>query len=334
MTRTTRTARPPAPEAAARLAAHAPGDAPGARVARGRRHALAGAAAAVLVALLTACSGGDGAGDAGGSSVEMARQDVAEEMDGVAADEGGDTSSTGEDDRQVVQTGDVYVAVADPHEAVRQVVALVERVEGRVDDRYERAGTDDDPGSARLTIRVPAGTVDEVTAELDQIGVVEELTITREDVTAAAEDLDARISATEVSVARMEDLLSRARTNADVIAAEEALTQRQSNLEQLRSERARVADRVALSTLHVELYPPAGTPVAQAGPRTFLDGLGSGWAGLVGAARATLVVVGVLLPWAAVLALVVVPVVLVRRSRRRRAAAAAPAPGAPAVDPA
>lgn len=332
MTRTTRTARPPAPEAAARLAAHAPADAPRAHRARGRRRALAGAAAAVLVALLAACSSGDDG--AGGSSVEMARQDVAEEMDGVAADEAGDTSSTGEDDRQVVQTGDVYVAVADPHEAVRQVVALVERVEGRVDDRYERAGTEDDPGSARLTIRVPAGTVDEVTAELDQIGVVEELTISREDVTAAAEDLDARISATEVSVARMEDLLSRARTNADVIAAEEALTQRQSNLEQLRSERARVADRVALSTLHVELYPPAGTPVAQAGPRTFVDGLGSGWAGLVEAARATLVVVGVLLPWAAVVALVVVPVVLVRRSRRRRAAAAASTPGAPAVDPA
>jgi len=58
----------------------------------------------------------------------------------------------------------------------------------------------------------------------------------------------------------------------------------------------------------------------------FLDGLGTGWRALVSALGAAVVVLGVLLPWLAVAALVTAgALVLVRLARRRSAVAASPA---------
>ncbi len=97
---------------------------------------------------------------------------------------------------------------------------------------------------------------------------------------------------------------------------------RQGELEYLQSQRALLADRVDLSTLHVHLAPSGVAPAG--GPDGFVDALGAGWRALVTALGAAVVVLGVVLPWAALAAAVLVPL---RRSRRRVAVAgAAPAP--------
>ncbi|GMA36050.1 DUF4349 domain-containing protein [Demequina litorisediminis] len=53
-------------------------------------------------------------------------------------------------------------------------------------------------------------------------------------------------------------------------------------------------------------------------PASFLDGLESGWNGLVNFLAGALVVVGVLLPWAVVAGVVAVVVALAVRARRKR----------------
>ncbi|UCN15852.1 DUF4349 domain-containing protein [Cellulomonas iranensis] len=292
-----------------------------------------GRAALLALVLAALALGGCSSGDDGGASEAAPAADGAVragEDPGVdTADVAADGTASGQ---QVVQTAHVTMLAPDPVAAGHAVVALVERVDGRVDARSERSGDDaGDPGSAELTVRVPASAMSTIADDLREIGDVRDFQLETEDVTGAAQDLDARVAATELSVARMSDLLARATTNADVISAEKALTERQATLEQLRAERARLADRVALSTVSLVVYAPDAAP-EQTAPATFLDGLGTGWSSFTAAVRGALVVLGVLLPWALAGGVVVALVLAWQRRRRAPAAgtAGAPTPGTPA----
>ena len=120
-----------------------------------------------------------------------------------------------------------------------------------------------------------------------------------------------------------------AATTEALLEAEKALSERQEELESLQSQRALLADQVELSTLSVHLEPFGVAPAG--GPDGFLDGLGTGWRALVAALGATLVVLGVLLPWLAVAGLVAAAVLVpIRLARRRAAVAGAGAAGAAA----
>jgi hypothetical protein len=241
--------------------------------------------------------------------------------------------------RQVITTGDVALVAQDPLAAVDAVVQAVEAAGGRVDGRQQSTDTTsgtpegDEPvdaaGSswATLTVRVPADQVTPTLDALEGIGTVSSLDVRSQDVTGTAQDLDARIRATQISVQRLEDLLARATTSADVIAAEQTLSERQSSLEQLESERVRLSEQVALSTLTIRISAdPAALQAAQEGEDGFLDGLAAGWDALVAALRVALVVVGALLPWAVLAGLVLTVVLRVRRwVRARRPQAVEPA---------
>lgn len=294
-----------------------------------RRWAVLTAALVTAGALLTACSaGGDEAGDqagaqslAGSSGDEQA---VAESDAGSPVASGADTDA---DARQVVQTGTLRLTVEDPRRAADAVVDLAERSGGRVDSRSEHAATEGRAGSATLTIRVPSAEVSATVDALRDLGRIDEIALDAQDVTAAAQDLDARIRGLELSVARMSDLLARTATTEDIVAAENALTERQTRLEELQAQRARLADAVALSTLTVELSGPGVVPAASPGPTSFVGGLAVGWQSFVVALRGTLVVLGVLLPWLAFAGAVTALVVAAVRWRRRRSAGDTPVGG-------
>gem|GEM_PF-3258920 len=98
-------------------------------------------------------------------------------------------------------------------------------------------------------------------------------------------DLDARITAAQASVDRVQGFLEHASTTSELLSTEQALSQRQSDLEALRGQRTALADQVAMSTLLVSLTPPGHPAVEAPGPRTFTAGLGLGWHGLLAALR-------------------------------------------------
>jgi hypothetical protein len=287
---------------------------------------------------------GAGAGDAqvdaqvGAEAGSAAAGDAAQDARGLAAGTGVGSTSADAGGRQVITSGEVAMIAEDPRAAADAVVRRVEDAGGRVDERRETAARADEStaASADLTVRVPADAMTGLLAALDEIGEVARVDLGSDDVTAAAQDLDARISGMRLSVARMEDLLSRASTQEEILAAETTLTERQTSLEALVSERARIAEKVALSTLTVSIAtPPEPAPPAEpepapeeTGPRGFLDGLASGWSALVDVLEGVVTVLGVLLPWLALGGAIAWVVLAVRRSvRRRRDAAAGPGPG-------
>ncbi|MEE6294492.1 DUF4349 domain-containing protein [Georgenia wangjunii] len=275
--------------------------------------------------LLTSCSAADDSADPGAEWVP-ARSGQGE---GAGADDGGGggAGGSGEDAggdadgagavRDVISTGTLRIVVDDAREAADEVARIVETAGGRVDERAEHTGErEGEPPTAWLTVRVPSSSLTATLADLETLGEVEDLSIRAQDVTRESQDLEARIRALETSTERLLTLMADAETNADLLAAESALSERQSELESLQSQRSSLSDRVALATLEISLA--AEREPAQLEPGGFLGGLTSGWDALVSFASGLLVVLGVMLPWllvAAAVGAVVLP--LVRRRRRR-----------------
>jgi len=284
----------------------------------------------VCALLLSGCS----AGQSSSGAADTAEQaNVAGSAQGSLA-EGGDKSApdaAADADRQVVVTGQVSVTVDDPIAAVGEVARLVESSGGYVQERYETAARDGVDASASLVVRVPA---DQMTATLDrigEIGKIEDSSLSSTEVTAQARDLDARIRAMKISIGRLEDLLTRSGSVADVVTAEQVLTDRQSQLEQLESQRAALAEQVAMSTLTIQLWPDGTVPTDP--PTGFLSGLAAGWNALTATVHTLLIIVGALLPWLAVVGLLIAVGVPVTRRLRRRSAAKAPRSASPGSGP-
>ena len=280
------------------------------------RSLLGRAVAIAAVVLVVGCSGSsdsESSGADGGGA-------------GAVADEGGAAGDGGaavDADRQVVTNASSTLTVDDPADGAQQVSRLVESAGGRVDERTEQSATGDDEGAyADLVVRVPADALTDLLDDLEALGEVASVSITRSDVTGQTVDLDARISALQTSVTRLQTLLDQAPTTEALLAAEGALSGRQEQLESLQSQRALLADQVELSTLRVHLQPPGVAPPG--GPDGFVDALGTGWNALVSAAGTAVVVLGVLLPWLLVTAVIAAVVLVTLRRARRRTAVPAP----------
>jgi hypothetical protein len=281
------------------------------------RRSLGVAGLALALVLLVGCSGpgsSSSSADSGGGV-------------GAAVAPGGAPKAPDSDaDRQVVTTATASVAVKDPAAGAQRVSELVEAVGGRVDERSEQAasGESGGRGAADLVVRVPADALTGLLANLGQVGDVANVSVSRSDVTAKTVDLDARISALQTSVTRLQGLMDGAASTADLLTAEKALSGRQADLESLQSQRALLADQVELSTLTVHLAPFGVAPPG--GRDGFLDALGTGWRSMVSVLHGALIVLGILLPWLVVAALATAAVLVSLRAVRRRAIAPAPAP--------
>lgn len=179
---------------------------------------------------------------------------------------------------------------------------------------------------AWITVRIPAAALDDVVASLAGFGQVEASTVDRQDVTDQAVDLRARVDASQASVTRLTELMGKAGSVADLLAAESALADRQATLESLQQQLKALDDQVAMSTLTVNVLPKAAASAAN--PAGFGSGLVTGWNSLVATLNGLVVAVGFLLPWlavAAVAALLVWAIVAARRRRRRGPASIPPA---------
>lgn len=282
----------------------------------------------LLLALLvgvSACGGGGDSLDDGGVIGGGGGEDGGEVP---APDEGGDRDG----DRQVVTTGWMAVVVADPLKAAEQAARIVEAAGGRVDDQTERPGSDDEGARATLTLRIPAARLSGVLDEIEALGELDDLSLSREDVTLTVRDLDARIGALEVSIARLEELMASATSTADLLEAERALTERQAELDSLRAQRTVLGEQVALATIRLDLLPEA--PLVAPSPGGFWGGVTRGWTALLTTLDRSIEVIGAILPWALFGGVITGIWVLLRRSRAAGPAAAprpvrGPRPGGP-----
>ena len=174
-----------------------------------------------------------------------------------------------------------------------------------------------------ITISVPSAKLDAVVADLASVGTVLRATTSSDDVGSQIVDTQSRLETMRVSVARVRAFLDQAKGLDQVVALEAELTRRQSDLEALEAQLASLKDSVAMSPVQVSLTTQPEVVQPKKADTGFLAGLHSGWDAFTGSAAVALTVVGAVLPFAVLLALVGVPVLV--WLRRRRPLAAPPA---------
>lgn len=222
--------------------------------------------------------------------------------------------------RKEVVTGSVEITADAPIAAAGAIIDRVRDAGGRVDSRTEQPGTDDSEPSATLIVRLPADKTDAFIAGLGGVGQVTRVTTNRDDVTMQWEDLDARIKALQTSVDRLRALIAGATNTSDLIAAEQALSSRQGELDSLTAQKRRLDDQVALSTLTIDIT--TDEKKSDDDPDSFWDGIVSGWHSLVDWLQDAVVFSGKAIPWLGFLA--VLAAVLWAAARLVRRGKAAP----------
>lgn len=283
-----------------------------ARISRRTAAVTAGAVLVVLIGFVVALAGAGGGGSSADYAVESA----------PALEIGGDLAAApvpgtpyASVQRSLVRTSEITVEVADPAVGVRDVRAATVAAGGFVGE--ERSGSH----GGSVTVRVPTDALDRLVDDVAALGVVTERAASVVDATEDVVDLDARVASQQASVARVRALLAQASSIGDVVTIESELARREAELDSLTGRLAALRDQVALSTLTVDLR---ATSSAATEPRAagFVDGLGAGWSGLLAVGAGAGVVVGFLLPFLPVVAVLAGSVWLVVRTRRRPAPAA------------
>ncbi len=216
--------------------------------------------------------------------------------------------------QQVVTTGKVAITVDNPITAADTVTQIVEQDGGRIDNRNQQAPTPGNNGSAWLTVRIPSASLTATLDSIKKLGKVESASITSTDVTAASQDLSARITALQTSVDRLLTLMTKAASVQDLMTVETALSERQASLESLQAQRRILSDQVDYSTIAVTLTSTAAVTI----PQNFWSGFILGWQALVGFFAGALVVIGVVLPWLLLIGVVTGGILLLVRFLIRR----------------
>lgn len=291
--------------------------------------ATAAAVVVVAVAISPVVLGGiGGSGDSGGAdapehAVDQGSGGAVPEGDALSGDgKAGDAQDGADAVREIIATGSATVEVDDILVASEDLTALAQDAGGYVEqldaDEADDGSNDEPTARGHLTLRVPAGALEGLLERLEDVGDVSDTSLSREDVTDQAVNLRARVAATSASVERLRELMSQSGSVSDLIEVETALSERQAQLESYTAQLAGLEDRVAMSSLQVDLTLEAAAE--QADPANFGDGLFAGWNGLLITLNGVIVAIGFLLPWLALLALAGGIVWGVLRVVRRRSA--------------
>ncbi len=189
---------------------------------------------------------------------------------------------------------------------------------GKTETRQAQAG------QSVLVLRVPEPRLSQALDRAAGVGQELSRSSTAEDVTGDIADLTSRTATQKASVTRVRELLAEAKTLKDVVLLESELTRREADLEALQARLATLADRADLSSLTVILQTPAVESTTEEDNR-FVQGLRDGWNALLDSTGVLITLVGALLPFALVGALVVYPLWRLA-ARRRRALHPTPQP--------
>jgi hypothetical protein len=208
----------------------------------------------------------------------------------------------------LVRSGSVLVGTEDPAAARDSFVASILAMGGRVTS--ETVVTEDSVGAQPygpevsmgrdmgmsypypwyptgpgiwLTVQVPVDDYDEAMEAARDTGEVVQMQQSTYDVGAQVADVDARITALEASLLRLTALMDEATDITDVITLEQAISQRQAELDALRAQQRDLENQTAMSQISLTLMTPEDAQQSvdpqpdKSWWESFLEGLSQFW---------------------------------------------------------
>lgn len=156
-------------------------------------------------------------------------------------------------EQAIIRNGNMALEVKDVSTTVADVTSLITSSSGRIESSSLNAEFENSGASAYIVARVPEAKLDEVIAAVSELGKRTSLNLSTTDVTIQVIDLTARIDALVISRDRLSDLMAQATTTADLLAAEQALAQRQSELDSYQAQLDYLNSQVKESTLNIQI---------------------------------------------------------------------------------
>ncbi len=290
---------------------------------RSRRRLLAVALASTIA--LAACGGDDDDSAGSGADAEPAAEEPAfDDAESVrTGDEAADAATSepatvagggespaidpaidlGAIGRDVIIEMSVSMTSDDIERTVTAITTTASQLGGGVAssdiDYGDPAQPEQRAGRAWIVVKVPPAAVDRLLSGLDETGTVRSINQSAQDVTDQLVDLDVRIRNARESVANVREFMERSENLNDLVALEAELTRRQTDLERLEAQQRNLSDRVALSTITIEIVPPAAIPEPEPVPEDegLAGALRDGWDAFTDAAYAVVYVLAALLPF-------------------------------------
>ena len=317
---------------------------------RTRSRSVGAVALALLTSVVLVGCGGSTSSDTSGaaagpmpaadtsfSAADQKASGLSPERDAAVAEEKAADGSvaTVAGDQKLARQANISLTVKNVEAAAGSVRGIAAAARGIVlseslqsDDQAQLMGA-----YSSITISVPADQLDSTLDQLAKLGTMVSRNIGTEDVTTQYVDTESRLKTMTASVERVRALMSQATKLSDIVALESELSQRQADLEALQTQLAALKNAVAMAPVEVRLSTDEDVLADYADDTGFMAGLKGGWSAFTTSVTVLVTALGALLPFLALLAVVLVPLVMWRR--RQAANRAAPQPTArPAYAPA
>ena len=264
-------------------------------------------------------NGGSGAESAGATAAASGGGDA-----GAADAETGNQQAL-QANRAIIKTAHIRLEVESFDTARGNITTATRRLGGYVGASSESTrGENGNRTAGQVVLRVPSRNFSTLYDQVQATGTVLSANTNTSDVTEQLVDLEARLENLRAQRQRLRDLYENASDTEAVLAVQERLSNTQSEIERLEARLQSLENRIALSTITVELTEPADDPIATGAwydvgvIDAFVDSIG----GVVTTLRAAVVAVAYLAPYLLVFG---VPLLLGYLVYRRRTATSASA---------
>ena len=260
-----------------------------------KRHALNIKVVSALfsVLVLSGCGLDSGSSVTSNDSGGMGAPSVVENPGLVAGD--GVTTT----EKSIIRTGDLTLKTGNVSKTFDDVKSAVIAAGGRVESSSYNAAADYSGPSAYITARLPESKLDTAIATISTLATRTSLNLSTSDVTLQTVDLKAKIQALTTSRDRLLALMAKATNTADLIAAESALAQRQSDLDSLQSQLDYLTLQVSESTLNIQVITDATSMTS--GLRGFKATIVQTVRNFLQAFESVFIFIGSAIPWVLIL---------------------------------
>lgn len=209
------------------------------------------------------------------------------------------------DDRRLIHTAHMTVRVQDVAEASEDAKELTRGLDGYVASEELSTPSDGTPEGS-LTLRIPDGEYEGALTDLAELGDRSDIERSVEDVTEEIADVESRIESSETALESLRGYLEEAENVDDLLRVEREIQDRQADLESFQARLETLRNQTSYSTVHLTLRPPSTYLEERSGDESigFLGGLERGWRALLSLGEGLAVMVGWLLPFALVAAVI------------------------------
>jgi hypothetical protein len=207
----------------------------------------------------------------------------------------------------IIYTAQLAVRVGNVSSAAAQAAQIAEGAGGYVSSETASVNPDHpSDATASVQLKIPVASYSGTLGQLaGRLGTQLSLQQQAQDVTQQVADVNSQVTSDEAAIAQLRALLSHAGSVGDLLSVQNQINQEESSLESMQAQQRALSHETSYATVTLTLLGPKAKPVVHRpkAPPTLAGGFGAGWHALRVTVSWTLAFLGVIAPFAAILAI-------------------------------